>query len=328
VITPDGTTWRYCYDPLGRRIAKQRLVTEGETVEEQVDFTWDGTTLCEQTTHRAGADSATVTLTWDHHGLHPLTQTERKTTPATATGASQEEIDSRFYAIVTDLIGTPTELVDEFGDIAWRTRTTLWGTTTWNRTATAYTPLRFPGQYFDPETGLHYNYFRHYDPETARYTTPDPLGLEPAPNSTTYVHNPHAWTDPLGLTPCEIALGYQWAGTAKFAEGLGLKHFLELGPTEWQGPVLSAIQDGSVRIHVNMEGFSGGFEGMAKRGLGIEKVDGPIHATEEEMGWIARAVKHGHRDWSSITWRDAEGRVIDIPEPDWATFGRVRDFII
>ncbi|MDX2290690.1 RHS repeat-associated core domain-containing protein, partial [Streptomyces roseofulvus] len=65
--------------------------------------------------------------------------------------------------MVTDLIGTPTELVDESGELAWHTRATLWGTTTWNKSATAYTPLRFPGQYYDPESGLHYNYFRYYD---------------------------------------------------------------------------------------------------------------------------------------------------------------------
>ncbi len=81
-------------------------------------------------------------------------------------------------------------------------RTTLWGTTTWTADSTAYTPLRFPGQYFDRATGLHYNYFRYYDPETARYTTPDPLGLAPSPNPTTYVPNPHAELDPLGLNSC------------------------------------------------------------------------------------------------------------------------------
>ncbi|MDX3233964.1 RHS repeat-associated core domain-containing protein, partial [Streptomyces sp. ME19-01-6] len=58
------------------------------------------------------------------------------------------------------------------------------------------------GQYHDPETGLHYNRFRYYDPETARYTSPDPLGLTAAPNPATYVTNPHAWIDPLGLSPC------------------------------------------------------------------------------------------------------------------------------
>ncbi|GLP67965.1 hypothetical protein TUSST3_45870 [Streptomyces sp. TUS-ST3] len=200
VTTPDGTRWRYLYDPLGRRIAKQRLAPDGESVLEQVDFTWDGTTLCEQTT-RSPSIPNPVTLTWDHQGLHPLTQTERIATA----DAPQEEIDSRFFAIVTDLVGTPTELIDEQGDIAWHKRSTLWGTTAWAADSTAYTPLRFPGQYFDPETGLHYNYFRHYDPETARYTTPDPLGLTPAPNPAAYVENPLAWADPLGLTPCEEA---------------------------------------------------------------------------------------------------------------------------
>lgn len=72
---------------------------------------------------------------------------------------------------------------------------------TWNTTATTCTPLRFPGQYYDAETGLHYNYFRHYGPETGRYTTPDPLGLAPAPNPVTYVVNPAIWSDPLGLAP-------------------------------------------------------------------------------------------------------------------------------
>ncbi|MFG3038762.1 putative T7SS-secreted protein [Streptomyces sp. NPDC048330] len=178
VTTPDGTVWRYGYDPLGRRISKR-------SAQEYVHFTWDGTTLCEQTTDD-------ITLTWDHAGLRPLAQTERRT----------ESTDERFFAIVTDLIGTPTELVDESGELAWRTRSTLWGTTTWNRDATAYTPLRFPGQYFDPESGLHYNYFRYYDPESARYLSQDPLGLTPAPNPATYIPNPHTWSDPLGLGPC------------------------------------------------------------------------------------------------------------------------------
>ncbi|MGW0509734.1 putative T7SS-secreted protein [Streptomyces olivaceoviridis] len=196
VVTPDGTRWRYTYDPLGRRTAKLRVAEDGETVLERVDFTWDGTTLCEQTTTSVDLPHP-VTLTWDHQGLRPLAQTER-ITPA---DASQQEIDSRFFAIVTDLIGTPTELVDEQGDIAWHTRSTLWGTTAWAANSTTYTPLRFPGQYYDPETGLHYNYFRHYDPETARYLTPDPLGLAPAPNPATYVFSPQTRSDSLGLAP-------------------------------------------------------------------------------------------------------------------------------
>jgi len=200
VTTPDGTRWRYLYDPFGRRIAKQKLTPDGSGIEEQTDFTWDGPTLAEQTT-RAPYLPGPHTLTWDHKGFQPLAQTETVATPA-ADGTTQEQIDRRFFAIVTDLVGTPTELVDTATDtIAWRATTSLWGRTTWPSSSTTYTPLRFPGQYFDPETRLHYNLNRYYDPETARYTSPDPLGLAPAPNPATYVHNPLSWIDPLGLSP-------------------------------------------------------------------------------------------------------------------------------
>ncbi|MFI0821952.1 DUF6531 domain-containing protein [Streptomyces sp. NPDC021098] len=198
VVTPDGTTWRYGYDPLGRRTAKQRLASDG-TVAEETHFTWHGATLIEQSTTSTDW-TGRQNLTWDHDetGLIPLAQTTRY---APTVDTPQDEIDARFYAIITDLVGTPTHLVDDTGHTAWQSRTTLWGTTTWNTDATAYIPLRFPGQYHDLETGHHYNLHRHYDPETARYLTPDPLGLAPSPNPTTYVHNPHIWADPDGLAP-------------------------------------------------------------------------------------------------------------------------------
>ncbi len=60
--------------------------------------------------------------------------------------------------------------------------------------------LRFPGQYFDAETGLHYNYFRDYEPGTGRYVESDPIGLRGGVNSYAYVDNaPTIWTDALGL---------------------------------------------------------------------------------------------------------------------------------
>ncbi|MER7480525.1 DUF6531 domain-containing protein [Streptomyces sp. NPDC126510] len=197
VVTPDGTRWRYVYDPLGRRLAKERLGGDGRTVVERTDFTWDGTSLAEQT----AVDPALphpVTLTWDYDGLRPVTQTERLTNSTT-----QEEVDSRFFAVVTDLIGSPTELVDPQGEVAWRARRTVWGATSWPRRSNGYTPLRFPGQYHDLESGLHYNYHRHYDPETARYTSLDPLGLAPAPDPYGYVTNPLRQVDPFGLMACD-----------------------------------------------------------------------------------------------------------------------------
>ncbi|MEU3520467.1 RHS repeat-associated core domain-containing protein [Streptomyces sp. NPDC006654] len=196
VTTPDGTVWRYAYDPMGRRISKTRCAADGVTPTEVTRFVWDGTTLAEQTTVADGRPDP-VTLTWDHDGLHPLTQTERITDAAT-----RQDIDSQFFAIVTDVVGAPTELVDETGAVSWRSRRTTWGVTAQNGENTASTPLRFPGQYQDPETGLHYNYHRYYDPETGRYASQDPVGIEFAFNPVAYVHNPWRWVDPLGLGPC------------------------------------------------------------------------------------------------------------------------------
>ncbi|MGH3871889.1 MAG: DUF6531 domain-containing protein [Pseudonocardiaceae bacterium] len=199
VTTPDGTHWRYHYDPLGRRIAKQRLGFDGVSVAEQVDFTWDGTVLAEQT-HTTGPDdpARTTVWEWEPDSFRPLTQTER--TPLR--DAPQEWVDEQFYAIITDLVGTPTEMLNPDGTLVWHPRTTLWGTAAVPISAGASCPLRFPGQYHDPETGLNYNYHRYYDPAGGRYGSSDPLGLDGGPNPQSYVTNPTTWLDPLGLTPC------------------------------------------------------------------------------------------------------------------------------
>ncbi|WP_370880363.1 RHS repeat-associated core domain-containing protein [Streptomyces aurantiacus] len=210
VLTPDGSRWHYIYDPLGRRVAKQLLGDDGTTVAAQITFFWDGDQLAEQT-------DGVVSTSWDwDNGPTPVGQRVRGRGPV-GPDSPQEEIDERFYAIVTDLIGTPTELVDEDGDVVWARSSTLWGvpagqdgTASDNRVDC---PLRFPGQYFDAETGLHYNHHRYYEPGTARYLSPDPLGRTPAPNHHAYVINPLQWTDPLGLkAPCMVDLYHGTVG--------------------------------------------------------------------------------------------------------------------
>lgn len=191
-VTPDGAHWVYEYDAAGRRIAKRRLDADGATAEETT-FSWDGTRLAEQITSSSTSGNAIAT-SWDYHsGTHrPLTQLDRR-----------PDSDPRFHAVITDLSGAPAELVSPDGAIAWRMRTSVWGVPLKEAAESRDTdcPLRFPGQYADPETGWNYNYFRHYDPETARYLTPDPLGLAPAPNDYAYVDNPFTTADPLGLMP-------------------------------------------------------------------------------------------------------------------------------
>ncbi|HEV2635378.1 MAG TPA: DUF6531 domain-containing protein [Actinocrinis sp.] len=203
---PDGTVWQYGYDPLGRRVAKSRLDASG-TVVETTWFTWDGLRVAEEI--RTAPDGQAVTLTWDYRpgGFTPAAQTRQ----TWAAGATQEQIDREFHAVVTDLVGTPMELVTPDGRIAWHTNTSLWGRTVTAPGSTAHCPLRFPGQYHDDETGLHYNLNRYYDPATASYTSPDPLGLVPSPNGHAYVGNPLTWSDPLGLAPYDIhaSVAYQ-----------------------------------------------------------------------------------------------------------------------
>ncbi|MCO5968806.1 DUF6531 domain-containing protein [Actinoallomurus soli] len=203
VTTPDGGRWAYRYDPLGRRIAKQRLSPDGGSVAEQVDFLWDGENLAEQA-HTVFASGRTATRVtgweWEPGTSRPIGQTERLLDPDT-----REWVDERFYAIVTDLVGTPTELVDLAGTVHWRRRTTVWGASPIGHTGGTDCPLRFPGQYFDAESGLSYNCLRYYDPATARYESADPLGLHPAPNPHAYVTNPMVEFDPLGLAPYRLS---------------------------------------------------------------------------------------------------------------------------
>jgi RHS repeat-associated protein len=214
VTTPNGTTWHYRYDPFGRRTAKHRVDALGHTLE-RITFTWDGPTLAEQhhltdidkvdpppgANGQVAAASPTVTTwDWEPDTFRPLTQSTHRPSD----GADHAWYDLHFHAIVTDLIGTPTELLAPDGTLAWHARRTLWGITPPSASDAADCPLRFPGQYHDPESGLNYNYHRHYDPTTARYESPDPLGLAPGPNPDAYVANPAVWIDPLGLSPCDV----------------------------------------------------------------------------------------------------------------------------
>ena len=96
-------------------------------------------------------------------------------------------------------MGTPIALSDSAGVVHWKAHYTTFGKAIVD--VDNFVPkARFPGQYFDQETGLHYNYFRDYDPEIGRYIQSDPIGLAGGINTYGYVHgNPINRTDPLGL---------------------------------------------------------------------------------------------------------------------------------
>ena len=113
----------------------------------------------------------------------------------------------RLYHIHSDHLGTPKQITDEKGKTVWQADYSPFGKAQINNdpdnNGNAITlNLRFAGQYEDQESGTYYNYFRDYDPETGRYLTSDPIGLQGGINTYAYVNNnPLSRIDPLGLMP-------------------------------------------------------------------------------------------------------------------------------
>jgi RHS repeat-associated protein len=111
---------------------------------------------------------------------------------------------STVYYVHSDHLGTP-RAVSNGNTVVWRWDSDPFGSAVadedpdGNLTSFTYN-LRFPGQYYDSETGLHYNYFRTYDPSTGRYVESDPIGLFGGLNSYGYaLQNPLAYVDLYGL---------------------------------------------------------------------------------------------------------------------------------
>lgn len=200
VTTPDGSEWRYRYDALGRRISKEGIEGRDRTTAEFVRYTWDGPILVEQARSRPGCPTETTAWDFEPDTFQPIGQIRSEI----ADDGSNARINEGFFAIVADTTGAPTELIDEAGDVAWRRHSTVWGEPISEYGRSVRCELRFPGQYFDDETSLTYNYYRYYDSSVGRYLTPDPLGLTPQPDPYAYVYNPTRLIDPFGLAPYDF----------------------------------------------------------------------------------------------------------------------------
>ncbi|MGE0084748.1 MAG: RHS repeat-associated core domain-containing protein [Desulfococcaceae bacterium] len=99
---------------------------------------------------------------------------------------------------LNDHLGAPQKVVDSAGQVVWEAGYMPFGEAR-VLVADVVNNLRFPGQYYDSETGFHYNWHRYYDPDTGRYLTPDPIGLEGGMNLYAYVqNNPVNYVDPYG----------------------------------------------------------------------------------------------------------------------------------
>ena len=175
------STGEYRYDSLGRRVAKQSEVN-GKA--EQKRFLWQGLRMLREET--PGQSSLYL---YEPGSYAPLARVDQ------AEGEEQ-----KLYYFHTDQIGTPLEMTDCDGEIVWQATYRSWGTIEQLAVSEVEQNLRFQGQYFDDETGLHYNTFRYYDPEVGRFVTQDPIGIVGGNNLYSYAPSAVGWVDPLGLT--------------------------------------------------------------------------------------------------------------------------------
>jgi RHS repeat-associated protein len=110
------------------------------------------------------------------------------------------KIGSDYYFYQNNHLGTPQKMMASNGAVVWSARYTSFGEGDVDISSIISNNLRLPGQYFDEETGLHYNWHRHYDPGIGRYLRADPIGFEGGLNLYVYVlDNPVVYFDPGGL---------------------------------------------------------------------------------------------------------------------------------
>ncbi len=173
VTNPDGQEWHYAYDPFGRRIKKES--SDGIIQ----SFVWDEDVVL----HELNDENESTNWVFDPHSFSPLCKLE----------------GDEFYAVVSDHLGTPRELLDRQGKIVWQVDYNAWGGIRKQKVADTDCPIRFAGQWYDDESGFCYNRFRYYDVETARFISSDPIGLIGGVNQYGYVTDPNLWADPLGL---------------------------------------------------------------------------------------------------------------------------------
>ncbi len=132
-----------------------------------------------------------------------------------------------------------------------------------------------PGQYYDRETGYHYNYYRDYDPRIGRYLQSDPIGLEGGMNTYGYVYqNPLKYSDPNGLDAISVG------GSVRIPA--------------WISKIFGAqvpLQGGSFGLAVSFPGFTGGtWDAGLYWGLNAGGVDYGIGRASINIGYNSGSV--------------------------------------
>ena len=176
--------WRAGYDALGRRVWAQ----QGDRRRE---FWWDGDRL---TAELSPTGALRIYIYAGHDALSPIAFVDYA-----SRGAKPEE--GHLYHVFSNGVGMPLHIEDARGEIVWwASSIDPYGAIEVHPSARIKYNLRWPGHYFDAETGLHYNRYRYYDPGLGRYLQSDPIGHRgSAVNLYAYCTNPLVQVDVLGL---------------------------------------------------------------------------------------------------------------------------------
>lgn len=203
VVAPDGVRTEFAYDAFERRL--QKTVVSKKQVVAQRHYVWDLTAVVHEVDVRGADQVAKRTFLFeDERSLEPI--------------AERQGGDWAYH--VSDVNGAPMELVDGSGRLLAEFERGLFGSLRTKRGSQS-TQVRFSGQWADEETGLHYNRYRYYDPDSGRYLSPDPVGLYGGMELYAYGPNPVAWIDPMGWTHFLQVTGFDPAGARHSASGAG-----------------------------------------------------------------------------------------------------------
>ena len=244
IFKKDGTkeTWTYTYDALGRRIGKGRLKNEevsetsfphdlsGNDLENHTRFVWDGSHLLQEV-HPDGRYTYIYT---DPDSYEPLAQVRDWTN-------EDGENRQQTHYFHCDQIGIPREMTDKDGNLLWFGNYTGWGRLKEETKVTdsAYQPFRLQNQYADRETGLHYNFFRYYEPDAGRFVNQDPIGLRGGANLYFLAINVQTFSDVLGLIAAYLPLDHLGRPTGAFAivtkADIGKGSDASVDPPGWKG---------------------------------------------------------------------------------------------
>ena len=147
-------------------------------------FVWDGNVLLHETFKKDNSENTELT-TWvfDENSFVPAAKL----------------VGDKSYSILTDHLGTPYEAYDENGQKVWSAEYDIYGNIHTLEGEKGFIPFHYQGQYEDIETGLYYNRFRYYSPESGTYISQDPIRLAGGLAFYGYVFDCNGWIDPWGL---------------------------------------------------------------------------------------------------------------------------------